>query len=200
MSTKTDLPEYQIFSILRGGEEDPIGPYSQDQIVNLLNDGDILSSDLVYFDGLEDWKPLGEVFELHEGISNFEDEGQDRSLVGQVFADLSDVTAKDEEIYYIAVQDKPPIRLKGPAVIAVTDRRVCIAHQKLNGSLSFDIYYWSDIHLASVRIKGREHLRVFSILLRSGERIEIDRIPVPQLEKLEQLANDFGENERSLRG
>lgn len=199
MTTTTDLPEYQIFSILRGGEEDPIGPYSQNQIVDLLNDGDILSSDLVYYEGLENWQPIGEVFELHEGISNFEDEGQDKELVGQVFAELTEVTAKDEEIYYIAVQDKPPIRLKGPAVIAVTDRRVCIAHQKLNGSLSFDIYYWSDIHQAGVRQDAGEELGAYTILLRSGERIEVDRIPNSQLEKLGQLANDFSEDEGNVR-
>ncbi len=198
MTTTAELPEYQIFSILRTGEEDPIGPYSQNQIVQLLNDGDVLASDLVYYEALGDWKPLGEVFDLHQAIANFEDDGQDKALVAQVFAQLSDFTAEGEEIYYIAVQDKPAIRLKGPAVVTATDQRLCVAHQKLNGKLDFDVYYWTDIHIATARRKLGEHLGVFSILLRSGERIEIDRIPEVQLGKLEQLANDFNSDDAAV--
>ncbi len=193
--SETELPEHQIFSILRRGEEDPIGPYSDDQLVGLLNEGQVRDTDMVFYDGLDDWKLIRDVFDLHQGIANFEDDGQDQTLVAQVFSVLSEHLDPGEEIYYIAVQDKPTIRLKGPNAIAITEQRVCIASRKLNGRLQFKDFLWSEIHVASARRKIGEKLGVFSVLLRSGERFEVDRISDLQLNKLQQLANDFSADE-----
>ena len=43
-----ELPEHQIFHILKQGAEEAIGPYSQIQIGQLLNEGQIEASDYVY--------------------------------------------------------------------------------------------------------------------------------------------------------
>jgi len=100
-----ELPEYQIFSILRQGEEEPIGPYSQNQIVRLLNEGTIRPFDLIFYEDLGAWKPIRDVFEIHEGISNFVDEGQDKALVGEVFRGVQQLFGETEHVYYIAVQE-----------------------------------------------------------------------------------------------
>ena len=187
----SELPEYQVFTILRKGEESPIGPYSQNQIVELLNEGKVRQDDLIYYEGLGDWQPLGSVFAIHEGIANFEDDGQDRELVGEVFLQLSDLVTEDEEVYYIAIQDKPGLRIKGPDAIAVTSIRLCIAHQKLNGKREFDMYYWDEVHNTTPKLVAGEEVGTFSVLLRAGERIEIPRLPRRQLQRVAELSREM---------
>ena len=191
MSAVAELPEYQIFSILRRGEEDPIGPYSQNEIVNLLNKGDVKSHDLVFYEGLGEWEPLREVFAIHEGIANFEDDGQDRQVLGDIFLEMSGIATDHEEVYYIAVQDKPALRLKGPDAVILTSFRLCIGRQKLTGKRDFDMYYWEDVHNTTSKITAGDEVGAFSILLRVGERIEIPRIPRRQLLRLAELAREM---------
>jgi hypothetical protein len=40
-----ELPEYQIFHVLRDGDSEPCGPYSQDQLLLLLNANSVSRSD-----------------------------------------------------------------------------------------------------------------------------------------------------------
>ena len=201
VSAREELPEYQIFSVLRQGEEEAIGPFSQDQLVELLNDGDINSSDLVYYEGMEDWAPISAVFDLHQAIGNFEDDGQDKELLADAFAQLGAEVGDDEPIYYIAVQDLPAlsltgtVRLTSPKSVAITESRICIVHHRLTGKLEFEFYSFPEVCDATKRIKADEKKGVFSILLNSGERIEVDKIPRAQLEKLEQLSSDLNTSE-----
>ena len=58
-----DLPEYQNFSILRREEKEAIGPFSQNQIVELLYEGAVRADDLVYYTDSGKWQPLHQVFE-----------------------------------------------------------------------------------------------------------------------------------------
>lgn len=191
MSAVAELPEYQIFSILRSGEDDPIGPYSQKEIVSLLNQGRVQQNDLVFYEGLGEWEPLRNVFAIHEGIANFEDDGQDRQMLGDVFLDMSKVATDHEEVYYIALQDKQALRLKGPEAVIITSFRLCIARPKLTGKREFDMYYWEDVHNTASKITAGEEVGTFSILLRVGERIEIPRIPRRQLQRVAELAREM---------
>ena len=112
-------------------------------------------------------------------------------LVAEVFSEMTKVLHDDEDIYYIAVQDKPPMRLKGPSSIVVTERRICIVHHKLTGKLDYQAYFHDEVHIATARLKMGADLGVFSLLLKSGDRIETDRIPVSQLKRLEVLAGEL---------
>src|SRR5690554_5222932 len=92
------------FSILKRGERDPKGPYTQDGLLSLLNEGEVALNDFVYYDGIGEWKPIHEVFEVQEQITHFVDDGQDTQRVGVAFREVSNVVGSGESIYYIAVQ------------------------------------------------------------------------------------------------
>ena len=195
MSDSTELPEYQIFSILRQGEQEPIGPYSQNELVELLKTEQIRSSDLVYYSDLTEWKPLSEVFDLHENIVNFEDHGQDRQLVNDAFEHISGLYGSDEPIYYIAVQDYPAVslttavRLTAPQSLALTEKRFCVITPKLIGDIEFEEYLLDQVAGVSVKLKTADDTHgAFRIVLHSGERIEVDKLPVAQLNRLRHLA------------
>jgi hypothetical protein len=185
-----ELPEYQIFSILRQGEEEPIGPYSQNQIVRLLNEGAIRPFDLIFYEDLGAWKPIRDVFEIHEGISNFVDEGQDKALVGEVFRGVQQLFGENEHVYYIAVQEKGALNLGGLSAVALTESRALVAHHK-QGKLELEAHLWG--HVASARLirKPNNALGTFHVDLYSGSSVSVDRIPQLQLERLEQIAADL---------
>ena len=71
-----EMAEIQ-FSVLKRGSKDPQGPYNESELLNLLNNNELGIEDLVYFDGIGEWKPINEVFEIQEQISHFVDDGQD---------------------------------------------------------------------------------------------------------------------------
>ena len=198
-----ELPEYQIFSVLRQGQEEAMGPYSQDQLVELLNEGSISSSDFVFYEGLDGWKPISEVFDLHEAIANFHDDGQDQELVSQAFGQLSNGLAAGEDIFYIAVQDLPAlpltgkVRLTSPQSVAITNERICVIHHRLGGKLEFENYRYDDVCDASKKIKYDDKKGTFSILLQDGERVNVDKIPAAQLDQLERLLPDLNPKEES---
>jgi len=198
MSATTELPEYQIFTILRDGEEEPIGPYSQNEIVELLNQGEVTKNDLVFYDALGEWKKIKEVFNIHEGIANFHDDGQDQAVVATVFMEVTKILQEGENIYYIAVQDKPGLRITSPDAVVVTDYRLLYVHHKLTGKRDIDIYTWSDVQNSVAKMSAAESTGTFSLLLNSSERIEFSRIPKAQLQRLAQLSRELRSTEQAL--
>ena len=197
MSNPPELPEYQIFSILRKGEEEPIGPYSQNEIIELLNGGYVDKHDLVYYESLGEWRSLGDVFNIHEAIANFEDDGQDAKVVANVFMEVSQIVEEDENIYYIAVQEKPALRLTSPDAIVITDLRLCHVHHKLTGKRDIDIYFWEDVHNTVAKTSANESTGTFSLLLNTSERIEVQRIPKDQLQRISQLSRELRATEEA---
>lgn len=185
-----ELPEYQIFTILRQGEKDPFGPFSQNQIVELLNRGEIRDVDLVYYDGIGEWRPLSEVFELHQTIGNFVDEGQDREIVSDVFGALSAMLAEREAIYYIAVQEWPPLKLRKPDSVALTDGALYVVHHR-RGTLEVEPYPWDRVFSVTARHRVGENDGTLSILLQNATRIELERVPRPQLLRAEEIAGEM---------
>jgi len=191
----SELPEHQIFHILRNGEEEPIGPYSQDELVELLNTEQIRASDYVYYPELTGWKPLSQVFDFHQQISNFNDEGQDPQIVAETFSFIEKRSEPNEEVYYIAVQQMPAlstltaaVKLSAPKSIILSNWRFCILSQKLMGSVDFQEYPIEQIEGSIKKIKAGANLGTFNIVLKSGDWVGIDRIPVAQLERLEHLS------------
>ena len=192
-----ELPEHQIFSVLRQGTEEPVGPYSQNELVELLNVGEIKSTDLVFYPELDNWAPISEVFELHQNIANFEDHGQDRQLLADAFGLLSDQLEDGESIFYIAVQHFPVIgltsavRLTPPKSLALSNLRFWFVSHKLIGGMTAEEVALTEVSRVDLRVKEGDKEGVFSILLTTGDRIELDKIPVAQLERLEHLTTDL---------
>ena len=196
-----ELPEHQIFHILKQGEEESIGPYSQVQIGQLLNAGQIKASDYVYYPELSGWETLSRVFELHQKLSGFGDDGQEPHIADQSFALVESLSEPEESIYYIAVQHIPllkvtaAVKLTGPKSIVLTDRRIYLLTPKLIGDTELNQYHHKQIERVMKRLAENEEEGTFIIALRSGDWIETGKIPRPQLERLERITREFLEHQ-----
>ncbi len=192
-----ELPEHQIFHILKQGGQEPIGPYSQIQIVQLLNAGQIQATDFVYYPELSGWEQLSKVFELHQQLTNFGDEGQEPQIVNQSYNLVDSLSEPEERIYYIAVQHIPlrrvtaAVQLTAPKSIVLTDGRICVLSPKLMGNVDVYHYYYEQIESVMKKVPRDEQDGTFIIVLRSGDWVETGKIPKPQLELLEKIARDF---------
>tara|TARA_R110002096_G_scaffold274350_1_gene468144 strand:+ start:1426 stop:2040 length:615 start_codon:yes stop_codon:yes gene_type:complete len=200
---KEELPESLIFHILRKGETEPIGPYSQDQIVELLNSKEINSSDLVYYPELTEWTPLTGVFDLVQEVNTHGSEGQDPKIVAESFSSIEKRLEEDEEVYYIAVQNFPAVslttsvRLRAPQSVILTNKRFCIIHPKLIGEAVFEEFLIEEVEKTEVEMEDDEDNGVFKIVPPFGDAGKVDRIPSAQLNLLSVVSTDLIEHSRA---
>ncbi len=194
MNSSLELPEHQIFHILRQGEQEPIGPYSQNELVTMLNSDIIHANDYVYYPELDGWKRLNQVFDFHQEVTNFGNDGQDPHVVAESFNYINSRSEPGEEIYYVAVQSLPPlsltaaVRLTTPKSLILTNCRFCILNPRLIGTIDFQEFPIEQIVSGLKRLKSDKSVGAFNIVLRSGDWVEIDKIPIAQLERLEEIA------------
>ncbi|MCB1207596.1 MAG: PH domain-containing protein [Verrucomicrobiae bacterium] len=178
-----------MFSILKRGERDPWGPYSQDDLLALLNGDKISIHDYVYYDGIGEWKPIHEVFDVQEEITHFIDDGQDTQRVGIAFREVSNVVGPGESIYYIAVQAKVGLLSKTKQCVIVTDRHLFILTETRKG-YELEAHPWKSITNTLMRDEGKG-LGTFSILLGGERRTDIPHIPLKQVQRLFQLSQEM---------
>ena len=81
-------------------ENEQHGPFDEEQLLTLLNDGQLHRKDLVYYEGLGEWKPLEEVFEVEEALMHFMDEGQESEVVVDVYQQVTQLLSSNEQIFY----------------------------------------------------------------------------------------------------
>ncbi|HQW29064.1 MAG: DUF4339 domain-containing protein [Verrucomicrobiales bacterium] len=179
------------FSILKRGERDPIGPFTEEDLLGLFNDGQIGQDDMVYYDGIGQWKPIHEVFEVQEQISHFVDDGQDTLKVGIAFREVSNVVGEGESIYYIAVQAKAGLLSKTKQCVIVTDRHIFLMTDKRAG-YELEAHPWKSVTNTLMRDEGRG-LGTFSILLGGEKRTDICHIPLQQVKRLFKLSQEMKE-------
>lgn len=190
--TENAAPQEAIaFSLLKQGTVDPMGPMSEDEILRLLNEGEITPYDLVYYDGIEQWTPLAEIFVIEDQISHFVDDGQDKSKVGEIFREISSVLSKDDEIYYIAIQERAGILSKSKSSVVVAGQRVFILKQ-LRAGWEIEAHQWKHISNTLMRDEGKG-MGTFSLLLDLEKKIDIAHIPMKQLRRLFQLSQELRE-------
>lgn len=180
-----------LFSILRRGERDPIGPYSEADLLQLLNTDQIAINDFVYYEGIGEWKPLHEVFEIQEQITHFIDDGQDTQRVGVAFREVSNVVGPGESIYYIAVQAKAGLLSKTKQCVIITDRHLFIMSEKRVG-YELEAHPWKSVTNTLMRDEGKG-LGTFSILLGGEHRTDICHVPLKQVQRLFQLSQEMKE-------
>ncbi len=179
------------FSVMRRNEDTAFGPYTIDQIFALLKDDQLSREDYVYYEGMEDWAPIEEVFEIQEQISHFIDDGQDRHKVAEIFQEVSPMLASGEDIYYISVQEKTGLLSKQKAAIAMTNKRLFILHEKRSG-LELETHRWKSVTNTLMKDEGHG-LATFSILLDREKRLDIPHLPIAQVKRAFQLAQELGE-------
>lgn len=192
MSTEEvdEAPEI-LFSILRLGERDPIGPFTEADLLKLFNDGQVAQDDMVYYDGIGEWKPIHEVFEVQEQISHFVDDGQDTQKVGIAFREVSNVVGPGESIYYIAVQARAGLLSKTKQCVIITDRHLFLMTDKRVG-YELEAHPWKAVTNTLMRDEGRG-LGTFSILLGGEKRTDVCHIPLKQIQRLFQLSQEMKE-------
>lgn len=179
------------FSILRRGSRDPEGPYTAEDILQLLNDRSVSVSDLVFYEGLGEWKPLGDVFEIQEQISHFVDDGQDTEKVANAFREVTNIVGETENIFYIAVQAKAGLLSKTKQCVVLTDKHIYLLHEKRVG-YELEAHLWKTITNTLMRDEGKG-LGTFSILLGGEKRVDVCHVPLRQVQRLFQLSQEMKE-------
>lgn len=180
-----------LFSILKRGERDPRGPYTEEDLLALLNTDEIGINDFVYYDGIGEWKPIHEVFEIQEQITHFVDYGQDTQRVGIAFREVSNVVGQGESIYYIAVQAKVGLLSKTKQCVILTDRHLFIMTENRKG-YELEAHPWKAVTNTLMRDEGKG-LGTFSLLLGGERRTDIAHIPLKQVHRLFQLSQEMKE-------
>ncbi len=180
-----------LFSILKRGERDPRGPYNEEDLLALLNADEIGINDFVYYDGIGEWKPLHEVFEIQEQITHFVDDGQDTQRVGIAFREVSNIVGQGESIYYIAVQAKAGLLSKTKQCVILTDRHLFIMTENRKG-YELEAHPWKAVTNTLMRDEGKG-LGTFSLLLGGERRTDIAHIPLKQVHRLFQLSQEMKE-------
>lgn len=178
-----------LFSILKRGERDPRGPYTEDDLLALMNAEEIGMNDLVYYDGIGEWKPIHEVFEVQEQITHFVDDGQDTQRVGIAFREVSNVVGHGESIYYIAVQAKAGLLSKTKQCVVITDRNLFILTETRKG-YELEAHPWKSVTNTLMRDEGKG-LGTFSLLLGGERRTDIAHVPLKQVHRLFQLSQEM---------
>jgi hypothetical protein len=126
----------------------------------------------------------------------FLNEGQNPTVVQQIYSSVSEILTSDETISYIAIQNKPVVNVTPTAVI-LTNRRFIVYSPKLLGGSNFTDYIWRDLHDAHLKEGMRSS--TFRIKTVSGRILNVDYIPKKQARRLYSLAQEMEEKVREER-
>lgn len=174
------------FSILRRGATEPGGPYSEEQILKMLQEDTISRKDFVYFDGMTDWRPIEDVFEIEETINHLIDDGQNPEEAAEAFREVNLVTDESEEVYYIAIQARTGILTKTKQCLIVTDRFLYHLTEKDVG-YELEAHDWAHISNSKMQDNQKE-LGTFSFTLNQDRRVDVPHLPMSQVKRLFELA------------
>lgn len=190
MSTENEIEASEtLFSVLKRGTRNPEGPYSAEDLLRLLNENAISKEDWVFYEGIDQWKPISEVFEVHEQISHFVDDGQDTHKVAIAFNEVTQVIGDTESIYYIAVQAKVGLLSKTKQCVILTDRHLYLMNERRQ-SFELEAHAWKTVTNTLMRDEGKD-LGTFSILLGAERRIDIHHLPLKQVHRLFRLSQEI---------
>lgn len=181
--------EVLMFNVLRRSDDQTLGPMPQEDLLEMLRVGEVERTDLVYFEGSPGWEPIEEVFEIHEQLRHFVDDGQDRMVVADSYREVSEVLASGEEIFYIAVQEKSGFLSRQKNSIILTGRRLLLLHRR-RGGMELEGYPWTEVTNTLMRDDGGS-LGTFSFLVGLEKRVDLPHIPLQQVRRLFQLSQEL---------
>ena len=186
----TDLDDEQMtFSILRRGATDPGGPYLEEEILDMLKLDQISRKDYVFFEGLNDWRPIEDVFEIQDQINHFVDDGQDSQLADEAFAEVSKILNKGEEVYYIAVQAKCGILTKSHQFIVISSQHLYHLTKKEIG-FEIEAHPWDSVTDSGFE-PAREELGTFSFMVNNERQVDVFYLPLAQINRLMELTSEM---------
>lgn len=129
-------------------------------------------------------------------FKKFLNEEQDPIIVSQIHSRVSEILTKEEEILYIAVQNKPIVNI-APDSVVLTNRRFIIYKPKMFGRVVFTDYIWRDLRDAKYKegILGAT-LTMFTV---HKQQFTIEYLPKKQARKLYSIAQEMEEFVREER-
>ena len=152
----------------------------------MLQEGSISKRDLIFYPGMETWQPLEEIFEVEEALRYDLNDGQDPTVIVDVYQHVNGIISSHEEILYVAHQNPKMLKHKPDAVV-LTNERIIIMRQGLGGSRIED-YQLRDI--LSTQMKEGIMGTSFTLLDRNNHVIQVEDLPKQQLERLLQLRQE----------
>lgn len=179
------------FSVVKLGQQTPVGPYNQDDILAMLQNGALERQDLVYYDGMADWAAIEDVFDIHEEITHFIDDDQDQAAVAQSFREVTPILASEESIFYIATQKRSGLLSRTKSCVVLTNNRVIVLKIKKSGS-ELESHKWASVGDISMKDEGNG-LGTYSASMHQGKGFEVSHIPLPQVQRLVQLSQEMGD-------
>lgn len=175
------------FLVYRGDQQS--GPYTQDQLLAMLQQGTLGKKDLVYYEGLGEWRPLDEVFEVEEQLSFLMNEGQETEVVVDIYRQIEPMLTHDEQVYYIGHQRRKIMRQRPDAAV-ITNHRFIVVRQTLTGTTVEDCL-WRNV--ISVQMKESLMGTTFLVQDRNDRLVEVEDLPKEQVARLCQLAQEMRE-------
>lgn len=130
-------------------------------------------------------RPL--VTEPDNHLSRFVADGQSVAMVSKLAARVEEICTAEENVLYMAVQQKP-VATVAPDAIVLTSRRAIIFRQKLLGRLEFHDLLWMDV--------GDVHMRedflgaTVTVTATNGVSAAVDHIPKAQGRKIYRIAQE----------
>jgi hypothetical protein len=129
-------------------------------------------------------------------LKKFLNEEQDPGIVRKVYTRVSEILTSEEEILYIAVQNKPLVNI-APDCVVLTNRRFIIYKPKTFGRAEFIDYIWR--HLKDARLKEGLMGATLTILTIKNLKYKIEYLPKRQARKLYAIAQEMEEMVREER-
>lgn len=182
---------------LREGQLEAQGPVGAGELTDLIRNAKISSYDYIFRSDWEFWRRVGEVFNIPHKVEYTGEAGQDPFIVSEAFDYINTHSLKEEELFYIAVQSVPSLKITSavslnmPKAIVLTNYRFCIFEKKIAGDPNFDSYPVNFVSTTSRKVKRGKKRGIFTISLNSGNWVEVNRLPADQLEQLVQLSGSI---------
>lgn len=124
---------------------------------------------------------------LRSVLERLTTDSQDPKVVKRVQQRIQDILMSDEELLYIAIQNKPIVKI-APDCIVLTNKRFIIYKPTVLGRVSFDDYVWRELRDAKLKegIMGA----TISVQTASGNHLAIDYLPKPQARQIYRLVQE----------
>jgi hypothetical protein len=129
-------------------------------------------------------------------LRRFTNDQQDPAVVAGVLDKVEGLLMTDEELRYIAVQQKPIANL-APDAIVLTNKRFMWFKMKLLGRYDFADYVWRE--LRDARITEGMLGATITIITARNERLSVDYLPKRQAREVYRFAQEMEEKAAELR-
>lgn len=202
INTESTIQQYYF---LKEGQLTPYGPVPMQELSDMVNNSELTANDYVFHTNWEFWKRIGEVFSIPHEVAYAGDHGQDPFIVEEAFNYINSNSLKGEELFYIAVQSVPSLKITSsialnmPKAVILTNYRICIFEKRIAGDPHTDSYPINYIESVTRKLRQGNKKGTLTLTMKSADWIEINRLPASQLTELVNASRTVLENYRNLK-